>query len=592
MNSKRLCQIFIFWGLIGQLCGQSINQILEVKPYLSTNGVHPGGAFQLAIVVSLTDPWHINSATPTDKFVVATRLNIKESNQFKITDIHYPPHLLKTFSYTDQPLAVYAGEIVIIASGELIKDVRDSVLISGNLSYQGCNDQMCLPPQETAFELTIPILSDTELAEFRNEAYFKDVDFTGEQAAGTFDVKHSFSQKGILLTLLLIFLGGLGLNLTPCVYPLIPITISYFGGQATGYSGKRLLLAIIYVLGLALVNSLLGTIAALSGGLIGTLLTNPLVLIIIAGILVALALSMFDVYEFGVPAFLLNLGGGSRSGYFGALVMGLTMGIVAAPCIGPFVVGLLLYVASSGNPFLGFSLFFTLSLGLGTPFILLAFFSSRIEKLPRSGEWMNGVRIIFGLILIGMAIHFIHPLFPENLDTIIFSVYLILAGVYLLLFNQTGDNARGFVYFKRIMAIAAIILGTWLLKPTGIQSAAIEWETYQPGSFNALKSSGKPLIIDFSADWCIPCEELDKVTFTDPRVIELGRQFHFLKLNLTSSTNLEVNQLKDQYQIRGVPTILFFDKAGQEIPELRILGFEKPEIFVTKMNQVLSNKQN
>jgi len=201
---------------------------------------------------------------------------------------------------------------------------------------------------------------------------------------------------------------------------------------------------------------------------------------------------------------------------------------------------------------------------------------------------MNGVRIIFGLILCGMAIHFLHPLFPDNFYKILFTVYLILAGVYLLLFNRTGDNARGFVYFKRIVAIAAIILGTWLLKPTSVPSVGMEWETYQSESFSALKSSGKPLIIDFYADWCIPCKELDKITFTDPRVIELSRQFHFLKVNLTSTTNSEVNQLKDQYQIRGVPTIIFFDRTGQEIPELRILGFEKPEIFVTKMEQVLS----
>jgi len=589
MNTKRLCQIFIFLGLIGQLCGQSINQILTIEPYLATNGVHPGGAFQLAVVVSLNDPWHINSATPTDKFVVATRLNIKESSQSKITNIHYPPHLLKTFSYSDQPLAVYAGEIAIIVSGVLAKNVRDSVVISGNLSYQGCNDQLCLPPQATAFELTLPVLDNAAPVEFRNEAYFKDVDFTGVEAAGTFDVKHSLSQKGVLLTLLLIFLGGLGLNLTPCVYPLIPITVSYFGGQATGYSGKRFLLAITYVLGLALVNSLLGTVAALSGGLIGSLLTNPVVLIIIAGVLVALALSMFGVYAFGVPTFLLNLGGGSRRGYLGALVMGLTMGIVAAPCIGPLVIGLLIYVASTGNPLIGFSLFLTLSLGLGLPFILLAFFASKIERLPRSGEWMNGVHIIFGLILCGMAIHFLHPLFPDNFYLILFSVYLILAGGYLLLFNRTGDNTRGFVYFKRIIAIAAVILGTWLLKLTGVPAAGMEWETYQAESFNALKSSGKPLIIDFYADWCIPCKELDKITFTDPRVIELSRPFHLLKVDLTSSKNSKVNQLKDQYQIRGVPTILFFDRTGQEIPELRILGFEQPEIFVTKMNQVLSN---
>ncbi|MBU0713441.1 thioredoxin family protein [bacterium] len=562
--------------------------ILEIDSYLSTDGVYAGGEFQVAVVVQLLEPWHINSATPEDEFVIATELRIPESGDYKISNIYYPPHKMKTFAFYDEALAVYEGEIVIIVSGKLSKNVSGTINLNGSLYYQGCNDQVCLPPTETTFSLGIPILINTESVQFQHEEYFGGIVTSDKPSSDTFDVSNSFAQKGIIVTFLLIFLGGLGLNLTPCVYPLIPITMSYFGGQTAGKSGKRLLLAILYVLGIAIVNSALGTLAALTGGLLGSFMTSPIVLLVIAGILIALSLSMFGVYEFGVPSFLMNLGGGSRTGYFGALVMGLTMGIVAAPCIGPFVIGLLTYVASTGNPFIGFSMFFTLSLGLGIPFIFLAFFSSKIDNLPRSGEWMVGVRIIFGLILVGMALYFVHPLIPENAYSILFPVYMIGSGVYLLIFNKSGENTKGFLIFKKIIVIAAIILGTWFLKPNSTSAEEMAWQPYQEDIYSTAIKSGKPIIIDFYADWCIPCKEMDKITFTDPGVIKLSDQFNLLKVDLTSAASPEVIRLKDQFDIKGVPSILFIDKKGNEIFELRIPGFEKPELFLVKMNKTLS----
>jgi thiol:disulfide interchange protein DsbD len=580
--------LLVLIGSFAGLTGQPAESILDIQSYLSTNGVYAGGSFRAAVVISLKDSWHVNSATPADEFSIATQLRFPESDQYEITDIHYPLHIMKTFAFSDEALAVYEGEIVIVVTGKLSSNAAGSVQLKGVLFYQGCNDQVCLPPQETGFTLAIPILADREPVTFQHESYFANIDMPQEAVKGTFDVTDSFARKGILVTFLLIFLGGLGLNLTPCVYPLIPITVSYFGGQTAGKSGKRLLLAIVYVFGIAIVNSVLGTLAALSGGLLGSFMTNPIVLLVIAGILIALSLSMFGVYEFRVPSFLMNLGSGSRTGYVGALMMGLTMGIVAAPCIGPFVIGLLTYVAATGNPFMGFSMFFTLSLGLGLPFIFLAFFSSKIDSLPRSGEWMVGVRIIFGLILVGMALYFVHPLISEKIYGILFPLYMIGSGIYLLLFNKSGESARGFAFFKRIVAIGAIILGTWLIKPESAPAEKMAWQPYQPDVYESAVTSGKPVIIDFSADWCIPCKEMDKLTFTDPAVIRLSEQFHLLKVDLTSSASPEVIRLKDRFNIKGVPSILFIDRNGNEISRLRTLGFEKPERFLDKMNKTLS----
>ena len=563
-------------------------EILKIDSYLATNGVYAGGEFQIAVVPRLIEPWHINSATPEDEFVIATELRIQESKNYKISNIHYPSHKMKTFAFYDEALAVYEGDIVIIVTGKIANGVSGSVNLSGNLFYQGCNDQVCLPPTGTPFSLGIPILANSESVQFQHVEYFEGMVMSDKSSSDTFDVGNSFARKGIIVTFLLIFLGGLGLNLTPCVYPLIPITMSYFGGQTTGKSGRRLLLAILYVIGIAIVNSALGTLAALTGGLLGSFMTNPVVLIVIAGVLIALSLSMFGVYEFGVPSFLMNMGGGSRTGYFGALIMGLTMGIVAAPCIGPFVIGLLTYVASTGNPFIGFSMFFTLSLGLGIPFIFLAFFSSKIDNLPRSGEWMVGVRIIFGLIMVGMALYFVHPLIPEKVYSVLFPLYLIGSGIYLLVFNKSGEKTKGFLVFKKLIAIVAIILGTWSLKPNSTSAEEMAWRPYQENVYKNAIKSGKPLIIDFYADWCIPCKEMDKLTFTDPGVITLSDQFNLLKVDLTSAASPEVIHLKNQFNIKGVPSILFIDKNGNELSELRTLGFEKPELFLARMNKTLS----
>ena len=184
-------------------------------------------------------------------------------------------------------------------------------------------------------------------------------------------------------TLLGIFVGGMALNLTPCVYPLLPITVSYFGGKSGQGQGRLLVHGLFYLVGLALTNSTLGVAAALTGGLMGAMLQNPLVLLAVAVILVFFATSLFGFWELRLPGSLTQAASKSYAGYFGSLFMGLTLGLVAAPCIGPFVLGLLTWVASLGSPWLGFLVFFTLSLGLGLPLFILAMFSGSLEKLPR-----------------------------------------------------------------------------------------------------------------------------------------------------------------------------------------------------------------
>ncbi len=267
-------------------------------------------------------------------------------------------------------------------------------------------------------------------------------------------VEERLASTGLPLQILLVFLAGLALNLTPCIYPLIPITIGFFSQQAKDHPGGTFGLAIAYVLGISVTYSVLGVAAALGGQILGSLLQSPIVIGLIVIVLLALALSMFGLWEFGVPGWATKVSGG-RGGYLGSLLMGLMVGVVAAPCIGPFVLGLVTYVGQRGNPLLGFILFFSLSMGLGLPYLLLGTFAGAVNKMPASGMWMIGVRKIFGILLVALAAYFGAPLLPPAIANWIMATILVVGGAYLLLVERTGhDN----VPIDRAMRIVSTLL--------------------------------------------------------------------------------------------------------------------------------------
>jgi thiol:disulfide interchange protein DsbD len=320
-----------------------------------------------------------------------------------------------------------------------------------------------------------------------------------------------------------------------------------------------------------------------------------------------LALSMFDVFELRMPAFLNRLAGGNRKGFAGTFLMGLTVGIVAAPCIGPFVFGLLTYVGNRGNAVLGFLLFFVLALGLGIPLLILGIFSGSIHKLPRSGEWMVWVRRVFGFILLAMAVFFLRTLLPHpRAYPLSLALILVLAGVYLAWIVPVTGAGKGFAWLRNIVgtgffiaAIVASVTGlqsyveTFVENEAWIKSAgsdanisrSIEWIPFSERMPDRASPDGKPALIDFYADWCAPCKELDRHTFTDPDVIRLSRKFNMLKVDLTSAEDPDAEALRKRFQVLGVPTLVFLLPDGSEIENLRVTGFEPPDIFLPKMEE-------
>jgi thiol:disulfide interchange protein DsbD len=291
---------------------------------------------------------------------------------------------------------------------------------------------------------------------------------------------------------------------------------------------------------------------------------------------------MFGVYEFKLPDSLVNKAGGAKSGMFGALFMGLTMGIVAAPCIGPFVLGLVTYVAAKGDPFFGFILFFDLAIGLGVPYLLLAIFSGKIKKLPRAGEWMEAVKHIFGFILIGMAIYFINPILPKSIQGYPLPLFMILAALYLILIDKLANRIKAFRIFKIVFSIILIAGSVYALVPSNKKS--ISWQHYNSDIAAASMTGSKGTIIDFYADWCIPCKELDANTFSDERVITFTKNFVTLKADMTKSLSPEVDALRNKYNIVGVPTVLIIDSKGKEVQ--RLTGFVNADEFLKLLKVV------
>jgi thiol:disulfide interchange protein DsbD len=392
-------------------------------------------------------------------------------------------------------------------------------------------------------------------------------------------------------TLLGIFVGGIALNLTPCVYPMIPITVSYFGGRATSdvARGKSRLVVhgLCYLLGLAFTNSILGVIAALTGSLMGAVLQHPAVLIAVAAVLIIFATSLLGLWELRLPSSLTQAAAKSYTGYFGSLFMGLTLGVVAAPCIGPFVLGLLTWVASMGSPWLGFIVFFTLSIGLGLPLFMLAIFSGQLQRLPRSGGWMLWVRKLMGWVLVGMAAYFLKPILREPEATIALSAVLLAAGVHLAWIDRNKASFSAFPWLKAAAGAASSGLAAFLIASLLMQGPGVTWAPFSDDALKEAAWQKRPVVIDFYAAWCAPCRELDEITFHDAAVVKQAQNgFIMIKVDVTKGGNPMHERLLQEYGIKGVPTVVFLDADGKECKDLRLLDFLPPDQMLTRMNQL------
>jgi len=570
------------------------SDVVKIAVKESSVKVSQGDEFKTTLEITIDQTWHINSQKPNDDFLIPSEITAK-GNGVKLIKVIYPEaHNIK-LAFSEELVSVYEGTASAKLTFRVDKNApvgKQKVLVT--LDYQACNDMTCMPPNDVAAEFEIEVTEnqskDTSQVAVTSDTDVKDLESDFEQlkknsqqsqSSDENSIASTLEGSGIFLSLIFVFLAGLALNLTPCVYPLIPITIGYFGGQAEGKTSRLVLLGLLYMLGMALTYSVVGVITSLSGAVFGSLLQNPFVIIVIVLLFVALALSQFGVYEFKLPDSLVAKAGGAKGGTFGAFFMGLTMGIVAAPCIGPFVLGLVTYVAAKGDPLYGFLMFFVLALGLGLPYLFLAIFSGKIKSLPRAGIWMEGVKHIFGFILIGMALYFLDPILPKVVQGYVLPVFGIIAALILLFIDKTANDAKGFRTFKTVFSVVVLALSIYVLIPS--EKLEPEWKQFSIHGYQSSLNNNERMVIDFYADWCIPCKELDAITFSDKRVIEKFDRFTVYKVDMTK--NNETNeQLRKKFNVIGMPTVLIIDAKGNETK--RITGFVNADEFLRYVSDV------
>lgn len=398
---------------------------------------------------------------------------------------------------------------------------------------------------------------------------------------------------GAVVAVLGSFGAGLLASLTPCVYPMVPITVSIFGATSTTTSRLRgAALSGSFVLGIAALFTPMGVVSALSGKLMGSALSNPWVNVGLAGLFLALAASMFGAFELALPSSLTNkLSNVGGVGFKGAFVMGLVMGLIAAPCTGPFLTGMVTVIATSKNVALGSASLFSFALGLGVIFFVAGAFA---VNLPKGGAWMMGIKWVSGVGLAYMAFSYIRDKFEPIRKLVDHPGYgfgavaagVLLVGVVLGAIHMAAEKRRSpIARLSKPMKLASILPAvagaamffSWMGLNHGVDPNApeITWLTNEEAALAKASAEGKPVLIDFGAEWCAACKKLEHQTFPDANVRSEAARFVALRVDATDDEDVAVTKLKDKYKVVGLPTVIMLDKSGKEV--VRFNDFVKPD---------------
>ncbi len=576
---------------LAQLRGSS--EKVKIESYLPVDIVIPGSSFRAAVVMDVVENWHVNAHRPTLDYLIGTEIMMESHDGFIISDIHYPEPDKYEFAFAGgEDLLVYSGRVPVYLDIRTSSGLQSgSYEMTGTARVQACDDQNCLAPSQLPVSLQIEVAEEGHPVQSVNEEIFKGYDDAAAaeitvQPTSLNEIEAMFRDQGIIFAFLALFFIGLALNLTPCVYPMLSVTVSIFGGQSDTNIFRVFSKAVTYVLGIATMYSALGVLASFSGELFGSWLQHPWVLGGIGLLLFGLALSMFGLYELQLPYWLRSrLGTSQSTGFVGTYLSGLVVGIFAAPCIGPPIIALLAFIGAQGDPVFGFWSFFVLSLGLGLPYLILGTFSGLLPKLPKSGMWMIWVKKIFGVVLIALALFYLAiPFFSVSDAYWVIPISLIVGGVYLGFLESSGRGTPVFSKIKLAFGVIAILIGGLFIM--NLQKEGMTWEPFDESLLDQAQQNGRPVVLDFYADWCIPCLELERITFTDNRVIDATEEMVRLKVDLTHFDSPESEVLRREYNVAGVPTIIFLDDSGNEVTDARVVGFVGPGEFLRQTEKV------
>ena len=495
---------------------------------------------------------------------------------------------------------VYYDEVVMQVP--LSRSSPEPQLIELELGFQGCKkDSICYPPELIVQAIDLPRAAATDIPAERN-APISEQDrlfgvITGASAG----------------SMMMVFLGlGLLLAFTPCCLPMVPILSGTIAGQGSNVSTSRAFwLSLSYVLGMAFTYTLAGAIFGAAGGQIQAALQTPVIISGVAILFVVLSLAMFGVYELQLPAALQTrlsaLGSNSKAGGFiGTAIMGAISALVVSACVAPPLVAALAVIAQTGDVMRGALALFALSMGMGIP--LLIFGTSAGKLIPKAGAWMDTVKGVFGFMLLGLAIWMLYRILPSTVVMALWSALALFAGVWAGKFYGHPDSADGGSMIGKVAGIVLIIYGAALavgtmtgatspLQPLSKLSgrsefhAELEFERIKSiADFEAARqtavASGQTLMLDFYADWCVSCKEMEAWTFTDARVHDALADTLLVQADVTANDATDQALLK-HFGIFGPPTILFYDRTGNEVKGQRVIGYQATDEFLAHLDYVL-----
>ena len=566
------------------------------------------------------------SVTP-EYYLYRDKISFKISDSnIKITNVSLPKGELKHDPNLGD-MEVYHQSFQVLISLENSNKAAQPITLDA--SYQGCSEKgLCYPPIKKKIKILLPVVSDTQSATTNKFSPDAAVTVSALPPAATpirakpqtasvednlqndnSQIAKLFKQGSFWLIVSFFFGAGLLLAFTPCMFPMVPILSGIIVGRGHKITHMHgFILSLAYVMGMALTYAAVGVIAGLSGSLLSNALQTPWVLGSFAGVFVLLSLSMFGFYELQLPTALQSrlsntsnkLHGGHLSGVF---VMGALSAIIVGPCVAAPLAGALLYIGQTHDAFLGGTALFSMAMGMGIPLLLIG--ASAGTLLPKTGAWMESVKRLFGVLLLAVAIWLVSSLISVGLQMMLWAVLLILSAVYLHALDALQHNASNWHKLWKGIGILALLLGIGyligalsgasdILHPLG-RAVSVQAETTTTLQFERIKNgaeldariaqaNGKTVMVDFYADWCVSCKEMERDTFSNAKVQAKLKNTLLLQADVTANTEND-KALLARFQLYGPPAILFYDKQGNEQAGVRGTGFQD----VTQIKQSVQN---
>lgn len=582
-----------------------VNGIKEIKLDFFQDDLLPADqAFQFYAQIKDAQTLTVNWTIAEHYYLYRNKIKLSLNNANGVTLGHYEiPRGEAKFDEAFGDVEILRG--LLSFDIPLLRSQAEAKTIKLTADYQGCADRgVCYPPMQTTEIFELPPATVLESASTLNA----NTTAPSEQQ----QIVQALHHDAFWLTLLSFFGFGLLLSLTPCVFPMVPILSGIIVGQGGNITWQRgFLLSFCFVVASAFTYMIFGLVAAVFGSNLQVYMQEPWVIISFSALFIILSLSMFGFFHLEIPkswqSRLHNTSEQYRNtGYFGVSIMGAISSLIVGPCVAAPLAGALIYIGQTGDMILGASALFMMGLGMGVPLLIIG--ASAGSLLPKAGPWLNNTKAIFGVLMLAVSVWMLDRVLPAEITMLLWALLLIIPAIYLSAIDPLPENASNWRKLWKGTGLISLVYGILLLiglamgnnnplQPlAGLNAAGVRAESIKPlfepvnslpelqAKIQQAATNQQWVMLDFYADWCISCKEMEAYTFTDPMVNEKLQHLVLLQADVTRNTP-EHQALLKHFNLIGPPAILFFDTKQNEHPDLRVIGYQNAKAFINVLNQ-------